>query len=373
MKPDFLAPGQPGAATQVVARSTASRSAAESLRVAVFGLACLALTASGRSRDAEPLFQSDAALAVTLEAPWKDVLRKSREPQRQAATLSYADGQGALHRVAATIESRGLTRLRVCRFPPLRIRFAPGATKGTLFAGHRALKMVTHCQDRSPYEQYYVQEMLAYRIYNLVTVHSHRVRALDIVYRDTDGGRTDGPRFAFLVEELADVAARAGLEVAGEASFDPDDYDARQMTRFTLFQYLLGNTDWDVLRGPEPDACCHNVRVIGGNDPRTRIAVPYDFDSAGLVDANYAAPHARLPIRSVTQRLYRGLCVHNDALEPVRQEFLRHRPAILALVRNEPRLSQQRLWVMDAYIRAFYEVLENDARFAREISGKCRK
>lgn len=356
--------------------SSAQRARADRTNVFLLAmLLCMAWPAFAASgRDASPLFQSEAALAVTLDAPWNQVLRKSGQPPvRHAAVLSYTDAQGVLRRIDATIETRGLTRLRVCRFPPLRIRFAGAATRGTIFEGQRSLKMVSHCQEGHVHERYYVQEMLAYRIYNLLTGHSFRVRPLDITYRDPAGGRPYGPRFAFLVEDLRDVARRGGHKVAGEAEFAPGDFDARDLTRFMLFQYMLGNTDWDVLGGPSPDACCHNARVVGSEDPRTRIAVPYDFDSSGVIDASYAAPHPRLRIKSVTERLYRGFCVHNDALEPVRQEFLAHRPAIQALVGNESRLSQQGKRAMTNYLDAFYAVLGNESRFAREISAKCRK
>ncbi len=343
------------------------------LRVWLLSMACLFFAAAARATDADPLFQSDSALAVTLEAPWGQVLRKSSEPVRHPAVLSYTDAQGKLHRIEATVEPRGLTRLRVCRFPPLRIRFTSEATRGTLFEGQRSLKMVTHCQNSLTSEQYYVQELLAYRIYNVLTEQSHRVRSLDISYLDAAGGKPNGPRFAFLIEDLGDVSRRAGHKVAGGARFAPGDFKARDLTRFMLFQYLIGNTDWDVLAGPDSGSCCHNVRVLGSEEQGSRIAVPYDFDSAGMVDASYAAPHPKLPIRAVTERLFRGFCVHNGELEPVRQKFLGHRLAIVSLIRNESRLGQQRQRAVLNYLEAFYAVLGSEARFTREISGKCRK
>src|SRR5690606_14908282 len=114
------------------------------------------------------------------------------------------------------------------------------------------------------------------------------------------------------------------------------------LTRFMVFQYLIGNTDWEVLGRPGLEQCCHNVRVTGPRDGPGLVALPYDFDSSGMVDAGYAAPHASLPISSVTQRLYRGFCVHNESLAPVRDEFLANRAAILALIRDDARLSPRR-------------------------------
>lgn len=334
-------------------------------------ITCVTIAAS--AQDARPLFQSDGALEITLEAPWRRVLHQRGQALRHPALLTYTDAQGRLRHIEATIESRGLTRRRVCRFPPLRLRFAPGAATDTIFEGHRSLKVVTHCEHRALYQQYYVKELLAYRIYNLLTDQSFRVRPLDVIYRESAGDKPNGPHFAFLIEDLRDVARRGGLKVAREPRFAPTDFEARTLTRFMLFQYLIGNTDWDVLEGPQPDGCCHNVRVVGSDEPRTRHAIPYDFDSSGLVDAIYAAPDPRLPIRSVTERVYRGFCIHGGSLEPVRWEFLGHRAAILALVRDESRLDQRGRLDVTNYIGRFYAVLADEARFTREIREKCRR
>lgn len=319
-----------------------------------------------------PLFQTDAPLALTLQAPWPELLKNIQDTRRHPAVLTYTDAQGQARRIEATVETRGITRRRVCRFPPLRVRFAKAAVAGTEFAGQGSLKMVTHCNREPVFKPYYVQEWLAYRIYNLVTGSSFRARALDVTYVDGKGGKPDGPRFAFLIEDVDDMARRNGLEPDPKARFRPGDYDSMALSRFMLFQYLIGNTDWDVMVGPRADECCHNVRVVGAGD-KPRIAVPYDFDSAGMVNANYAAPHASLPIKDVRTRLYRGLCVHNDTLEAARKQFQAHRPAIFALVQDEARLPPQRRKVVVRYFEDFYATLDSDERFAREIMAKCRK
>lgn len=128
-----------------------------------------------------------------------------------------------------------------------------------------------------------------------------------------------------------------------------------------------------MLGKPGMEECCHNVRVTGPTDGPGLVALPYDFDSSGMVDADYAAPHASLPIRSVTERLYRGFCLHNDSLGPVRDEFLANRAAILAIVRDEARLSPGRERALVRYFGEFYATLGDPARFEREITGKCRR
>lgn len=342
-------------------------------RTILIGVAWL-LAAMGTAAGAgeRPLFESGSALSVTLQAPWSELVRSGKDKRRHAAVLSYTDAQGTTRRIEATVEARGLTRLRFCQFPPLRIRFAKAATAGTEFAGQRSLKMVTHCKGGQDFAQYYVKEMLAYRIYNQVTDLSYRVRPLDITYVDSANGKANGPRFAFLIEDTDHMARRNGLKHDQTARFQPGDFDPLALGRLMLFQYLIGNTDFAVLSGPQDDECCHNTRVIGSGDPRARIAVPYDFDSAGMVNASYAAPHESLPIKNNKQRLYRGFCQHNPALEQVRSEFLGHRKAIFDLIQSEQRLSAKRRLELARYLEQFYTTLGSDDAFARQLSGKCR-
>jgi hypothetical protein len=314
----------------------------------------------------EPLFQSEDTLAVTLQAPWGAVQRKTAG-RRHPAVLAYTDAQGKPVRIEATVEVRGLTRLRHCDFPPLRLRFEKAAVAGTLFAGQRSLKLVTHCKKGGIYRQYTVLELLAYRIYQRITPHSFRVRALDVRYAEPGAAEAGDARLAFLIEDLNGAKRDKGV------NFAPGDFDSLSMSRLMLFQYLIGNTDFAVLSGPRDDQCCHNARVIGSGDPLLRIAIPYDFDSAGLVDAVYAAPHEKLPIRKVSERLYRGFCAHNGTLAAARQEFLAQREAIFALIAAEGRLDAQRRRNAMRFVEAFYATLASDWSFERDISGKCRK
>jgi hypothetical protein len=330
-------------------------------------LAGAAFAADAKEKKPEPpLFQTQAPLAVTLQAPWAELLRNPKDPRKYPAVLSYGDA----HRLDATVQTRGITRLRICRFPPIRLRFEKAATAGSEFAGQDALKLVTHCKTGDDY--LYVQELLAYRIYNLMTPQSFRARPLEVTYRDSQGGKSEGPRFAFLIEDASDMARRNDLERDKRPRLRPADYDPLALSRLMLFEYLIGNTDWDVTAGPHADECCHNTRIFSHGDGK-RVAVPYDFDSAGLVAASYAAPHASLPIKDVRQRLFRGFCVHNDALPAARAEFLARRAAIMQLIDGETRLGERKRKAVAKYVEDFYATLDSDEAFAREITAKCRK
>ncbi len=319
------------------------------------------------------LFGSAQPLVLAIRAPWRDITRNKKEQAAYPATLEYVDASGSRQVVPLTVERRGLTRQRVCSFPPIKLRFAKGAARGTVFHGSRSIKMVTHCADGERWEQYYVKEMLAYRFYNLMTDRSFRVRPVLMTYLDSQDRSADGPHFAFLIEDDATLAKRTGLRKVPVARPALDQFEPLESSRFALFQYLIGNTDWAVLSGPSNDRCCHNSVLIGAAAKDSLYAVPYDFDSSGLVNAHYASPSATLSTASVTERVFRGFCVNNATLESTRREYLQRESQINDLVRNESRLTPRVREAAQAYLAKFFEILRDQERFARNVTAKCRK
>lgn len=351
----------------------ADRAAARASVVIGAFLVALLCTPSARAGDGVTLFESPEALELTLSAPWRDIVRNKRNQDPYPARLHYIDDLGARHDVALTVERRGKTRQKVCRFPPVRLRFDKKDVAETVFEGNKSIKMVTHCANGQRWEQYYVLEMLAYRIYNLITDRSFRVRTLSVTYRDSDRDKDDGPRFAFLIEDDKLVADRNGLDKFDAVEIRPAQLDSLESSRFALFQYLIGNADWSSLGGPPGDDCCHNAKLIGPESGMPVYALPYDFDSSGLVDAHYAVPNEALRITRVTQRLFRGFCLHNATLESARGEFLEKRGAIEAIFETEQLLRPPNRWRAIKYLDEFFDLVADDARFERAITNACRK
>lgn len=322
------------------------------------------------------LFSSEDTLEVTMEAPWGDLERKESYQGTYPAQLRYEDSNGKTVAIDMTVARRGVKRQEACSFPPIRLRFEKEAVKGTLFRGQNSLKMVTHCKSSERYDQYYILEMLAYRMYNLLTDYSFRVRPLQVTYVDSATGQAETSRFAFLIEDDGDVAKRNGLKKLDLPRISPDRLDAGISSLMSLFQFLIGNTDWAALMGPDPKECCHNVKLIGAEPlgpEDLAIPVPYDFDSSGLVDARYAAPHQELGIKSVTQRLFRGYCLHNATLESARVTILGQESAIRALVDDEQRLSSDSKKKAGRFLDDFFEIANDSRKFERYVTGRCRK
>lgn len=322
------------------------------------------------------LFSSEDTLELTIEAPWRDVERNASYQGTYPAQLQYEEADGRTQTIAMTVARRGIKRQQTCSFPPIRLRFEKTAVKGTPFRGQKSLKMVTHCEGSERFDQYYVLEMIAYRIYNLLTDVSFRVRPLQVTYVDRQAGQTEGPRFAFLIEDDSDVAKRNGMKKLNLPRISPDRLDAEAASLMSLFQFLIGNTDWAALMGPDPAECCHNVKLVGPEPLGPQdfaLPLPYDFDSSGLVDARYAAPHQDLKIRSVTQRLFRGYCKHNATLESARQTILGKETAIRALVADEPRLTSGSKKKAGRFLDGFFEIADDPRQFEKYVTGRCRK
>lgn len=354
--------------------------------IVVFGIALLlaahpafwvgnahAAGAEGDKAKPAKLFATDAALTLTLTAPWRDFVRNKNAKKPYPGTLEYVDESGAKHAMPVAFETRGHNRLKVCPFPPVKLIFDKQAVEGTPFRGNKSLKLTTHCGNGERFEQYAPREMLAYHVFNLVTERSFRVRAASVTYVDSAEHSSDGPHFGFLVEDDSEMARRNDLKKLEVAKLRLEQLDPLEASRFSLFEYLIGNTDFAQLSGPTPDRCCHNSVVIG-TDPQAKVyTVPYDFDSSGLVDAHYAVPNAVLHISSNRERVFRGFCAYNAGLEPARGELLKLQPRILELARTDARFSAaSREWTAD-YLSKGFETLRDERKFASDVTEKCRK
>jgi hypothetical protein len=324
-------------------------------------------------RPVQGLFATDEPLIVALSANWRELARR-KDDRRYPATLAWTDDGGRTHTIAITVEARGRSRRELCRFPPVRLRFPHEQSEASPFQGQRALKLVTHCDNGARWERYLARELLAYRIHNQISDYSFRVRPLQISYQDTSRRGRDGPRPAFLIEDERELARRLGLERVRGNDFRPAQIDADAMSRFVLFQLLIGNVDWSVLSSPGDRRCCHNARLLGP-DPLTGLyhPIPYDFDSSGLVDPHYAAPPANLGLKDIRERRYRGFCSHHPALEQARQHLLSRETEILAQLEGLNALGAGQARHSRRYLGEFFELLRDRPRFEREVTANCRR
>ena len=346
------------------------------LRLSTFVLAVslAALAPAAPAAGETPLFSDERMLQIRLEGDWRRFQRtQQRKDERLPATLRVTAPDGTSHELAVEYEARGISRRhRICDFPPIRLYFDEATTEGTPFEKQEKLKLVTWCGRSKRFDDYNLKEFAVYRVFNRITPISFRVRGADIEWVESakDSGTT---RFGFFIEDVDDMAGRSDLDEIDLYEIAPSRLEADHAARFALFQYLVGNLDWAATGGPEGELCCHNAKLAGtAPDTGPLYAVPYDFDATGLVDTHYSAPPEGFPMNSIRERLYRGFCAHNAALPGARAAILDQRDAILATVRDEPRLSDRARNKAVDYLQEGFGVLADDAAFAQEITGNCR-
>jgi hypothetical protein len=135
------------------------------------------------SANASPLFDGHDPIDVTLSGPLTTLFSQKKDREEHAFEIT-ADGA----KVSVAVRIRGKSRVEVCRFTPLRLNFAADETADSLFADQDKLKLVTHCRSNNARaENSVLNEYLAYRIFNVISDKSYRVRLLRIHYEDTLG------------------------------------------------------------------------------------------------------------------------------------------------------------------------------------------
>lgn len=324
------------------------------------------------ANDVTPLFESDDILDVTITAPMREIMRERFYNEDKPGQITYTDPEAGEQTLDVGVRTRGRFRrqAKVCTFAPLRLNFKKSATKNTLFQGTNKLKLVTHCRNKKNENlQAMLREYLAYRIFNLVTDYSFRVRLLRVTYIDSDTNNEFSSSYAFLIEHREQVAKRIGVGVNGAEQTEVRYIDGPFTNLGALFQYLIGNTDFSPIRAAEGERCCHN-NVLFGETEGEILSIPYDFDMSGLANAPYAVPNPRFRLRSVEDRLYRGRCQNNQHLEASVQAFQDKKEDIYALLTADyfDRRSNRHL---TRFIGEFYETLDDPKKFDRNIRSRC--
>ena len=202
------------------------------------------LAAVSADLQAAPLFDSNDALSVTIEAPMRELLRRRHSNPEFDAALTYTDAAGIVHQIDFRLTTPGRSRLESCSFPPLRLIFDPNTTKGTIFEDQRRLKMVTQCKRGGRGANWVLQEFGIYRAYNVITDYSYRVRPLEVTFRDTKSAKWQRFQGTFLIESTGEAARRLERDSIEPPEIEPEQFSVLETTHQLLFQYLIGNTDF---------------------------------------------------------------------------------------------------------------------------------
>lgn len=296
-----------------------------------------------------PLFKNHTAIDLKIKANYNKLLKDVGEnTDDHRAKIKYTDEAGNRKRIKIEMETRGNFRSNPsnCDFPPVKLEFEGfSETKGTVFEGQDELKLVTHCQQEiSSYQRHVYREYLVYRLYNILTPYSFQVRLCNINYKPRFGFKNN-IKPAFLIEDNDMLADRFD----GEELDNDDDYqpvDSAQYALLSLFEFMIGNTDWSVI----PMQNLEIIRV----DSNRHIPVPYDFDLSAFVNPPYGPEAMQVDSLTFLKREYRGPAFSKEVMEKAIATFNRKRQDILYIINENMLLNKREKQRIAAYIKEFY-------------------
>ena len=326
------------------------------------------------------LFDAEDVLDITIPLHFKDLCRPREDENCDfiSTTLNYPGPAGETVSLPIEIKVRGGWRSLStnCSAPLLWIRFEDERTAGTPFEGQELLPLTTHCgpgfsleaisnrPPKSSWQEYLLKEYLAQRLYGQFTEASLRSRLIRVHYPDPDKPRHIIHNYAFFTEHFDDMAARINTVRLERGSFDHEKLDNRAADILALFQFMIGNTDWSIVRE-------RNTILVETPDGR-QVPVPYDFDMSGLVNAHYAGPAPGLPIDSVRQRHYLGFCHPEQDWDELFEFFTARREAVMDLAARVPDLDEDSSGSARSFLEQFFSLLESEQARSEKIVSACK-
>lgn len=325
------------------------------------------LTASDTLQSDFGLFTNNEVLNLSLSFDINQYTREKSKTEYLPATLTYRISKTDSISKEIKLRSRGEMRNGFCDFPPIRLNLKKGEFKNTEMNEVDKIKMVTHC--KSGNEENLFKEFLIYRLFNVLTDTSFRVRLVKVDYLNSVKARKPISTYAFLIEPMEMMASRLHIVPVESVNLTQKNIRPKMMDRLAIFNYMIGNTDWSV-----PNQ--HNVKVLSGKsigDVALGIILPYDFDYSGLVDADYAIPYEPLGLSSVRERRYVGICRTEEEFRQALAEFVSKKDAFYRVINDFPYLSEKVKKRMIDYLQSFYDGLDKRNTLIEILMAECKK
>ena len=305
---------------------------------------------------------------VTVSTDVRNLQKHKAQPEFQPASFTWhnADSSDDVTEMVK-IKQRGNMRKQQCYLASVMIDFS---IKGNTsrFQNLGEIKWVAPCNFNKESEQWILKEFLVYKLYNILTDMSFRVRLIRLKLVDEKGKAKPAEHYAFAIEPIDALAKRLKSTEVEEIVVNTERTNRAQTTLLMLFQYMIGNTDWAV-----PNY--HNVKLIRPADSLgvEPYVIPYDFDYAGIVNTPYAVPYEGLPITTVLERHYLGFPRTYEELKLV-VEYMQEKHTILRqTIADFPLLVKNQKNQMVQYLDDFFELVKTEKFIRYNFIDNARK
>jgi hypothetical protein len=313
------------------------------------------------------LFDTDDLFEISLKFDLNKYKRARSDTMYLDAVLTYHINKTDSISKNIKVRARGNIRRtapEICDFPPLMLNFHMKDDVGTEFAGINKLKIVPYC--KIGYEQYVLKEYLVYKLYNVLTDYSLRVRLFKITYLNSVKEKKPIIQFGFAIEPVSLMEKRTKTKELNYAvtqrNLRPDMLD-----RTAIFNYMIGNPDWSV-------PIKHNVvllttaKIAPANE---NLIVAYDFDYSGIVGTSYAIPFPNLPIKTVQERLYMAVCRTETEFTNALNEFLEKKDEFYKVINDFPYLNEKSKKTMTNYLDGFFYGMDKRNSLLKKLLSDC--
>jgi hypothetical protein len=333
--------------------------------VSLLILICFFFQIEGIAFQISPLFASEKPLEVELITSLEELKQSKSDTVFFSTLLRYQTDQGEWDSLEVSLRARGNSRRAKCQFPPIRVKIKKKDSKNTIFSEDKALKLVIPCQYNYAYNDLIMKEYICYKFYETVTPYHFKTRLVNLTLTDIKNRKSKTYNLrAFLIEDDDQVAQRFNAKVSKAKMVMPHSINDTIALQQDFFAFMIGNTDWS-------NTVQHNVKVVELKGDKN-IPVPYDFDLSGFVSAPYALPYDYLPIKTVQERLYRGICRESDLVNYIKNQFLLNEKVFQETLNTyQKEINSNEFKIARNYLNSFFEILKNDKEFNAQILSNC--
>lgn len=286
--------------------------------------------------------QDGAKMTLALDMTTLAAMRQSSDYFPAALT----DHTGKIYKVEA--RTRGRFRRKTCEIPPLKLKFSKKELRNLGFDTLNEVKLVLPCFDNPESDQLVIREYLTYRMFEKLTPISVRARLIRLTLEDTHVNRKNQV-MAILVEHPEETEKRLGGKMLDVFGIPQDSLVTNQAALVSMFEYMIGNTDWDI-------SMQRNVLLLQNNAGRVYV-IPYDFDFAGAVSAPYASPSTESGLSSIRERYLMATGVSAESLRRATHIIRQSKSDILDLCYSKY-LDSGHSADMYRYISSFFAMIE---------------
>jgi hypothetical protein len=311
------------------------------------------------------LFKEDQPLQLSILTDMRELIGEKEKAEFQKATVTLKLPDNTEYKDDVELRARGNFRREYCYVPSLMLNFE--AKPGGQLSKLEKLKMVSACRLGKSYDGYVLREYLSYRIFNILTPMSFRVRLMQVNFADSEGKRKPYSTWGFFIEDVDDMAKRNGCRELEVKKLHTEMTNRQYMTLVAMFQYMISNTDWSVPGD-------HNIKLIQLRDSSSAkpYAIPYDFDYSGLVNAEYAVPDEMLGTTTVRERVYRGFPRTMEEIRETSAIFQSKKQEIYDLIRNFAPMEKRDKDDMIRFLDEFYSEISDPAKAKRAFIDNAR-